>query len=221
MSRKDGIKQQFVDAARSAIGRYPYISLAIFVMIVCLVSLAGYARYQHVQAEIAAQQAVPARVQRAFSGWSDDLSRRVNDLKGGIQGTAQAAGNIVGGALGIVSYLIIAVLDYIGNLHIMIPVTVIYFGVGFFGTPKMRVATLIGAVIAFFVSTRLGIVPASVIGLFVVAGLLFGDKLDPRWLSKIQDLPAWLRSKYKQLRDRFDQRDAQESEPEEEEPTNP
>jgi hypothetical protein len=105
---------------------------------------------------------------------------RTSDVLDGIRGTAQGAGKIIGGGWGILLFVGKASLDFIGNLHIMIPVSIIYFCVGFFGALKMRVATLIGALIAFFISTNTGIVPGSVIGLFAMGGLLVWNKIDPR-----------------------------------------
>ena len=131
----------------------------------------------------------------------------------GIQGTAHGTGNIIGGAWRIIKFVTKAVLDYIGNLHIMIPVTVIYFGVGFFGTLKMRVATLLGALIAFWVSTSAGIIQGSVIGLLAIAGLLLWNKVDPRLLSAIQNLPARLKTRLQQIRQRRTASSAGESEP--------
>ncbi len=215
MTAFESIKQRLVIAI-DGLKRRPYVSLSVFVLIVILISAAGYARYQHVQAELAAQQNLALRIQQGFDDWLDDLKLRLSDVKEGLQGTAQGATNIVGGAWGIVSYLVSAVFDFIGNLHIMIPVTVLYVGVGFFGTMKMRAATLLGAIIAFFVSTRLGIVPGSVIGLFVVAGLLFGDKLNPRLLSSIQELPFWLKGKLQRMRDGTDERHSPVSAPKDE-----
>ncbi len=136
---------------------------------------------------------------------------RFGHLKDSVQGTTQGAANIVGGAWGIISYLVTAVLDFIGNLHIMIPVTIIYFGVGFFGTLKMRVATLIGAIIAFWVSTSLGIVQGSVIGLLAIAGLLLWNKIDPRLLTAIQGLPTTLKARLREMRERSYQRHSPES----------
>ncbi len=138
---------------------------------------------------------------------------RTSDVLDGIRGTAQGTGNIVGGAWGIITYLVTAMLDIIGNLHIMIPVSIIYFGVGFFGTLKMRAATLIGALIAFFISTNTGIVPGSVIGLFAMGGLLFWNKIDPRLLTAIQGLPTRLKTKLQQVRNASDERSSPESEP--------
>lgn len=205
MNIPGSIKEK-VGAAKEMIGSRPYIALSGFVIIVIAVSVAGYARYQHVQAELASQQTVSARIQKGFSSWRDDLSMRLSDLKDGVQGTTQGATNVVGGAWGIISYVVKAVLDFIGNLHIMIPVTILYFGVGFFGTLKMRVATLIGALIAFWLSTSVGIVQGSVIGLLTIAGLLLWNKIDPRLLSAIQSLPARLKAKLEQMREGSDER---------------
>ena len=138
---------------------------------------------------------------------------RTSDVLEGIRGTAQGAGNIVGGAWGILTYLVTAILDIIGNLHIMIPAGIIYFGVGFFGTLKMRVATLIGALIAFWVSTSIGIVQGSIIGLLAIAGLLFWNKIDPRLLTAIQVLPARLKTKLQQVRNASAERSSPESKP--------
>ncbi|MDE2750575.1 MAG: hypothetical protein OXI34_16585 [Chloroflexota bacterium] len=204
---------QSITFARDLIRGRPYVSLAIFVIIVVVVSVAGYARYQHVQAELEAQQDIRFRIQREFDDWRDDLSTRVSDFNDGILGTAQGAGNVVGGAWRIIKFVTKAVLDYIGNLHIMIPVTIIYFGVGFFGTLKMRVATLLGALIAFWVSTSAGIIQGSVIGLLAIAGLLLWNKIDPRLLSAIQNLPARLKTRLQQIRQRRTASSAGESEP--------
>lgn len=207
MKRKlNGITMQRIIYFRNLIKGSPYVSLTIFVIIVIAVSVAGFARYQHVQAEIAAQSDIRHRLQREIDDWRDDISARMGDLKDSVQGTAQGAGKVIGGSWGIITYVVKAVLDFIGNLHIMIPVTVIYFGVGFFGTIKMRVATLLGAIIAFFVSTRLGIVPGSVVGLLVVAGLLLGDKLNPRLLSIVQEIPSWIKGKLERMRDNLEKR---------------
>ncbi|MDE2776213.1 MAG: hypothetical protein OXI77_09760 [Chloroflexota bacterium] len=203
---------QKIISARELIKSRPNVSLAVFVIIVVAVSVTGYARYQHVQAELAAQQTLLAKFQKGFSHWRDDLSMRFSDLKVGVQGTTQGATNVIGGAWGIVSYLVAAVLDFIGNLHIMIPVTIIYFGVGFFGTLKMRVATLVGALIAFWISTGAGIVQGSVIGLLAIAGLLLLNKFDPRLLTAIQGLPARLKAKLQQMRASSDTRSTPESE---------
>lgn len=189
-------------AAKAAAARHPYITLLLFVIIVLAVAGLGYLRYEHVQAEIAAQQNLLYRVRSGFDDWTDDLSMRFGKLKEDVLGTAQGARNVAGGAWGIVSYLATAVLDFIGNLHIMIPVAIIYFGVGFFGTLKMRVATLIGALIGFGVSTSTGIVPGSVIGLLAVAGLLFWNKMDARLLTKVQQLPELLKTRLQKLRTR-------------------
>lgn len=136
---------------------------------------------------------------------------RFGHLKDSVQGTTHGAANIVGGAWGIISYLVTAVLDFIGNLHIMIPVTIIYFGVGFFGTLKMRVATLIGTIFAFWLSTNIGIVQGSVIGLLTIAGLLFWNKIDPRLLTASQGLPTKLKAKLEQMRGSSDERISPES----------
>ncbi len=200
-------------SAKERITNRPYVSLIVFVIIVVLTSASGYARYQHVQVELEAQQNLLNRIQRGFDNWRDDLSKRVSDVTAGIQGTAQGAGNIIGGAWGIISYVVKAVLDFIGNLHIMIPVTIIYFGVGFFGTLKMRVATLLGALIAFWVSTGAGIIQGSIIGLFAIAALLLWNKVDPRLLSVIQGLPKKLKVKLQQLRDRSNRHSSPEAEP--------
>ncbi len=210
-----------VDAVRKLFASHPYRSLSLFVIIVIAVSVAGYARYQHVQAEIAAQRPIAAKIQRGFSDWRDDLSQRLIQFQEGIQGTAQGAKNVVGGAWGIISYLVTAVLDFTGNLHIMIPVTVIYFGVGFFGTLKMRVATLIGALIAFLISTSIGIVPGSIIGLLAMAGLLLWNRIDPRLLANFQGLPTKLKANLKQMRDKSGGHASPKSEPIEEAPDSP
>jgi len=202
--------RQRAAATRDAISRRPYLSLSIFVIVVALTSVATYARYQHVQAELEAQQDMRYRIQQGFDNWSDDLAMRFGDFTDSVQGTTQGAANVVGGAWGIISYLVTAVLDFLGNLHIMIPVCIIYFGVGFFGTLKMRVATLIGAIIGVWVSTSVGIVQGSVIGLLAIAGLLFWNKIDPRLLTAIQSLPSRLKAKLKQTRDRSDQRHSSE-----------
>lgn len=199
MSARASLEQK-VSATRHKIGSRPYISLSLFVIIVVLVALLGYARYQYVQAELAAQQNVLNRIQGGLTNWSDDLSMRLRELKDGVQGTTQGAGNLVGGVWGITSFVVTAILDYVGNLHIMIPVTIIYFGIGFFGTLKMRVATLIASLIAIWVSTMTGIVQGSVIGLLAIAGLLFWNKIDPRLLAAIQGLPARLKSRIQQAR---------------------
>ena len=188
------------NSATDVIRSHPYISLMTFVTIVVAVSVAGYTRYQHVQAELAAQQEIRYRIQKGFDDWRDDLLMRADDLKDGIQGTAKGAGKMVGGAWGITRFTVTAILDYVGNLHIMIPVTIIYFGVGFFGTLKMRVATLIGALIAFWASTNFGIVQGSIIGLLAIAGLLFWNKIDPRLLTRIHELPASLKSRIQRAR---------------------
>jgi len=203
---------QKIISARELIESRPYVSLAVFVIIVVAVSVAGYARYQHVQAELEAQQDIRFRIQREFDDWRDDLSTRMRNLTDGFQGTAEGAGNIIGGGWGIIKYLVTAALDFIGNLHIMIPVTIIYFGVGFFGTLKMRVATLVGALIAFWISTGAGIVQGSVIGLLAIAGLLLLNKIDPRLLTAIQGLPARLKAKLQQMRESSDTRSTSESE---------
>lgn len=187
-------------AAQRIISRRPTVSLLVFVIIVVAVSVAGYARYQHVQAEISAQQTLPERVQKGFSDWREDLSLRLDALKDGVQGTTESASNSIGGALGIGSYLVKAALDFVGNLHIMIPVVIIYFGIGFFGTLKMRVATLIGGLIAFWMSTNVGIVQGSVVGLFAIAALLLWNRINPRTLNAIQNVPTKLRAKFQQLR---------------------
>ena len=171
--------QSFIKAryrsAKAKISRRPYVSLAVFVFIAVAVSVAGYARYQHVQAEIAAQRTVFDKMRRGFDNWQNDLSRRLGNIKDGIENSGPA--RFVGGALGIGSYVLGAVFDYVGNLHIMIPVTILYFGVGFFGTLKMKVATLIGLLIAFLLSTSAGIVPGSIIGLFAIAACCIGTSL--------------------------------------------
>ncbi len=190
-----GAIAEFIRCAQSNIRRRPYVSLIIFVTLVVLTSTAGYARYQHLQAELEAQRDIRYRLQQGISDWRDDLSIRLGDLKDGIQATAQGATGIVSGTWGIIRYLVGAVFDFIGNLYIMVPVTVIYFCVGFFGTLKMRLATLLGALIAFWISTSIGIVPGSVIGLLAMAGLLGWDKLDPRLLTAIQGLPATLKDR--------------------------
>ncbi|MCE2470459.1 MAG: hypothetical protein J4G18_00905 [Anaerolineae bacterium] len=192
----DLAKEKFQTAKR-VLRSHPYISLTLFVVIVLVIAALGFLRYQHVQAEIAAQQNLLNRIQSGFDHWTDDLSMRFGILKESLQGTAQGATNVVGGVWGIISYLVTAVFDFIGNLHIMIPVTIIYFGVGFFGTLIMRVVTLIGALIAFFLSISLGIVQWSVIGLLAIAGLLFWNKIDTRLLTKIQDLPARLKARFR------------------------
>lgn len=212
MSARESVGRQ-VGSAREAISRHPYVSVVIFVVIVVLVSSLGYARYQYVQAELAAQQDIRYRIQNGFDDWRDDLSTRVSSLKDGIQGTAQGTGNIIGGAWGIATFLVSAIFEFIGNLYIMIPVTIIYFGVGFFGTLKMRVATLIGALIAIMVSTNTGIVQGSVIGLFAMAGLLLWNKIDPRLLTAIQGLPTRLKTKLQQMRDSSVERSSAESQP--------
>lgn len=212
MSAFEFIRQK-VAAAKEIIASRPYTSLSVFVTVVVLVSVAGYARYQYVQAEIEAQQDVRFRIQKGLNDWRDDLSMRTSDVLEGIRGTAQGAGNIVGGTWGILTYLVTAMLDIIGNLHIMIPAGIIYFGVGFFGTLKMRVATLIGALIAFWVSTSIGIVQGSIIGLLAIAGLLFWNKIDPRLLTAIQGLPARLKTKLQQVRIASAERSSPESEP--------
>lgn len=183
MNVQSYIKARFL-SAKTIISRRAYVSLAVFVIVVVAVSVAGYARYQHVQAEIAAQRTFSARLQRGFEDWRDDLSQRLRDIKDGVENSGPA--RAVGGAWGIGSYVVRAVFDYIGNLHIMIPVTIIYFGVGFFGTLKMRVATLIGALIAFLISTNAGIVLGSIIGLLAIAGLLYWNSIDQRFLSTVQ-----------------------------------
>ncbi len=193
------LRGQFA-SARDSIRSRPYVSLAVFVVIVVLVSVAGYARYQHVQAELAAQQTIPARIQRGFSDWRDDLSLRLGEFIASFQGTAEGATHLVGGLWGIVSYVVTAVMDFIGNLHIMIPVTIIYFGVGFFGTLRMRVATLIGWLIALMLSISIGIVNGSVIGLFAIAALLFLNKLVPRLLTAVQGLPAKIKARLQRTR---------------------
>lgn len=212
MSAYEKIKQK-LNSVKLLIKSRPYVSLSVFVITVILVSVAGYARYQHVQAELAAQQDIRHRIQMGFNDWRDDLSMRVSNLKDGIQGTARGAGNIVGGAWGIISFVVTAILDYIGNLHIMIPVTILYFGVGFFGTLKMRVATLMGALIGFWIATGSGIVQGSVIGLLAIAGLLFWNKYDPRVLSAIQGLPSRLKARLQQIRDGSAERSSSTTEP--------
>ena len=204
--------RQKIASARNLITRRPYVSLSIFVIIVVAVSIAGYARHQYIQAELAAQQTVVARIQQGFSNWRDDLSIRLGDLKESVLGTAEGATNIIGGAWGIVNYLVTAVLDFIGNLHIMIPVSIIYFGVAFFGTLKMRVAALLGVLIAFWISTSIGIVQGSVIGLFTFAGLLLWNKIDPRLLTSIQALPMNIKTRIQRARSRSDGSCATESE---------
>ncbi len=189
-------------AAKTAAARRPNITLLLFVIIVLAVAGLGYLRYEHVQAEIAAQQNLLTKVHKGVDRWTDDLSMRFGHLKESLLGPVQGAKNIAGGAWGIVCYLVTAVLYFIGTLHIMIPVTIIYFGVGFFGTLKMRVATLIGALIGFWVSTSTGIVPGSVIGLLAVAGLLFWNKIDARLLTKIQELPKLLKTRLQKLQTR-------------------
>ncbi len=198
--------------SRKAIKSHPYKSLSLFVIIVVVVSLLGYARYQHVQAELAAQRNLVTRVQRGLDNWRDDLSTRFSDLKDDLRGTADDAGHVVGGVWRIIRFVVTAILDYVGNLHIMIPVTIIYFGVGFFGTLKMRVATLIGALIALWWSTNAGIVTGSIIGLLAIAGLLFWNKIDPRLLSAIQGLPAKLISRIQEMRVQSDDLSASEAE---------
>lgn len=195
------VKDKF-QAAKTAATRRPYITLLLFVTIVVAVAALGYLRYEHVQAEIAAQQNFLSKAQRGFDRWTDDLSMRFGHLKENLLGPVQGAKDIAGGAWGIVRYLVTAVLDFIGNLHIMIPVAIIYFGVGFFGTLKMRVATLMGALIGFWISTSIGIVPGSVIGLLAVAGLLFWNKIDARLLTKIQQIPELLKTQLVKLRER-------------------
>jgi len=213
MTSAAGFIRQSAASTKERISRHPYITLSAFIVIVVVTSAAGYARYQHVQAELEAQKSLLHRIQNEFDDWRDDLSKRVRDVMEGIQGTAHGTGNIIGGAWRIIKFVTKAVLDYIGNLHIMIPVTVIYFGVGFFGTLKMRVATLLGALIAFWVSTSAGIIQGSVIGLLAIAGLLLWNKIDPRLLSAIQNLPARLKTRLQQIRQRRTASSAGESEP--------
>lgn len=116
--------------------RRPYVSLSVFVIIVLAVSAAGYARYQHVQAEIAAQRTVLDRMQRGFEDWRDDALMRLSDFPGVVLRTVGGVVNVACNTIGIVCYLVKAVWDFGTNLHIMIPVSIIYLGVGFFGTLK-------------------------------------------------------------------------------------
>lgn len=187
--------RQKAESLKAIISGRPYFSLTLFVILVLAISIAFFARYQYVQAEIAAKQSVAARIQGGLDNWRDDLAMRLNDLGGGLRGTVQGAGNFIGGGWGVISYLGTAFLDFIGNLHIMMPVAIIYIGVGFFGNLKIRVATLIGALGAFLISTRMGIVPGSVIGLILMLVLLVWHRVvDPRLLAKLQELPVYLKS---------------------------
>ncbi|MCY4147347.1 MAG: hypothetical protein OXE95_11005 [Chloroflexi bacterium] len=173
---------------RAVVASRPEASLILFVLIVASVSVAGYARYQYVQTELAAQQDIRYRLQKGFDGWRDDLSNRLADVGNSIQETMQGVDSFVGGALGIGAYVVRATRDFISNLYIMVPVIAIYFAVGFFGTIKMRVATLLGFIVAFWISTSLGIVVGSIIGLSAMACLLLLNKFDPRLLRGIQHL---------------------------------
>ena len=193
--------KQKLYATKNAIKNRPYVSLTIFVVIVVVVAGLGYARYQYIQEELAAQQTVLDKIRSGLDDWGDDLSKRVGDLKGGVQGTAKDAGNVVGGVWGIIKFVVTAILDYVGNLHIMIPVTIAYFVVGFFGTLKIRAATLVGSIIALWVATRTGIVPGSLLGLLAIAGLLFWNKINLRSLTAIQGLPNRLKCRIQQARD--------------------
>jgi len=74
------------------------------------------------------------------------------------------------------------------------------------------VATLVGGVLAFGISTGSGIVQGSVIGFLAVAGLLLLNKIDPRLLTAIQGLPARLKAKLQQMRESSDTRSTSESE---------
>ena len=153
--------------------------------------------------ELAAQQDIRWRVQKGFDNWSADFAMRFGNLKESVLGTARGAGNLVGGVWGVFGFVTTAILDYIGNLHIMIPVTVIYLGVFFFGALRFRVATLMGALLALWLATRIGIVPASVLGLLAVAGLLGWDKLDPRFLTFIQGLPQRVKARIQGMRSSY------------------
>ncbi len=187
-------------AFKAVVKRHPYIALTLFVALVALAAGLGYLRYQQVQAELAAQQNWLHRAQASAEAWADDFSMRFENLKRDALGTAAGVTNVAGGAWGILSYFVSAFLDYIGNLHIMLPVTVVYLGIIVFGLLKMKIAALLGALIAFFLSTRMGIVPGSVIGLLVMAALLLWDKLDARLLTRLQELPARLQSRLRRAR---------------------
>ncbi len=123
--------------------------------------LLGYLRYQQVQAEIAAQQNLLYRAQASAAAWADDFSIRFDNLKRDALGTAAGAWNIADGAWGILSYIVTAFLDFIGNLHIMIPVTIFYIFVIVFGEIRMKIAALLGAVIAFFCRPEWALCPAA------------------------------------------------------------
>lgn len=193
MRVREAINQK-VRAAWSIIKLRPYVSLAVFVIIVAILALMAYARYQHVQAELAAQQDLWLRIQREFGDWRNDLSSRLGDLTAGVRGTTDGVSNFIGGAWGLVSFLVTVIFDYIGNLYIMVPLTVVYFCIGFFGTLKMRAAALIGSLIAIWLATMHGIVLGTIIGLFVIAGLLLWQHMNLRRLTRMRSLPATLQA---------------------------
>ena len=112
-----------------------------------------------------------------FTKWRDELAMRLGDLNDGIGEKTGSVRNAVGGAWGLVAFIVTAIFDIVGNLHIMIPVAIVYFITGFFGNIRTRIATLIAVLIAVMLATNIGIVAGSILGIIAIFVLVFGEKI--------------------------------------------
>ena len=190
-------------------------------VLLLLIGAAAYARHQHVQAELAAQQNVLHRIAQGFDGWKedfggrfddirssisdgyrnwseeignrvdvlsggighgfaswrDDLTQRLHDARKGIVNTGKDMDGVIGGTWWFIAFVVTVFLDILGNLHIMIPVAIIYFVTGFFGSLKTRFATVIAMLVAVILADKIGIVPGSILGILLIIGLLFANRI--------------------------------------------
>ena len=112
-----------------------------------------------------------------FNSWKDDLEMRLGQLRDGFEDTSKGVGGVVDGAWGLSAFIVTVFFDAIGNLHIIIPVAIVYFVTGFFGNTRMRVAILIGMAVAILLATRIGIVTGSILGIIVIFALVFGNRI--------------------------------------------
>ncbi len=112
---------------------------------------------------------------------------------------------MVDGALGIIGFLIKVIGEFISNPQFMIPIAILYLSLMFFGSFRMRVATLIAFLFVIWLAivAGFGITQGSIIGLLVIIVLFFWKKLVPLLRAALEGLLGWLKPQHQRLRERF------------------
>ena len=125
---------------------------------------------------------------QAVRHWRDDLGRRASDASESVVGPIKGVGGIFQ-----------VFLDIIGNLHIMLPVILVFLLAAVFGGLKTKAKAAMGIIAGILFAQFLGFVAGAILGTLVLI-VAVGAEHWKTWLNIAKPLPGKLSAQIHRLK---------------------